>query len=45
MKWYHLAAATLLVAVLLLLGGAPAGSVFAGAALVWAWKLLRPRVT
>ena len=45
MKWNHLAAATVLVAVLLLLAGAPAGSVFVGAGLVWAWKLLRPRVT
>lgn len=45
MKWNHLAAATLLVATLLYLAGAPPGSVLAGVGLVWAWKLLRRRVT
>jgi hypothetical protein len=41
MSWNHMLAATLAAAVLLLLAGAPPGSVIAGAGLVWAWKLLR----
>ena len=40
-KWNHLAAATLLVAGTLFVGGAPAGAVAAGALLPWVWFFLR----
>jgi hypothetical protein len=40
MKWNHLAAATIIVCGLLIYSGAPALNVIAGAAIVWAVKLI-----